>query len=71
MDTSGRAQPGPIGVEYCHAEGGNQILMVTKNDEIRIDMACLDAASINTPVKVYPCHMNRGNQQFTYDEQVI
>lgn len=71
LDTQGRPSGEPIGVERCHAKGGNQIFIITDNDEIRVDMSCLDANEINKPVITYPCHFMKGNQKFSYDKKVM
>lgn len=70
LDTLGRPVLSSMGAEYCHTEGGNQLMMITENHEIRRDMTCLDADGTNKSVVVYPCHMQKGNQQFVYHEEV-
>lgn len=54
----------------CHHLGGNQIFMLTNNNEIREKKFCLDASLPGKPVKMLECHGEGGNQKWTYDESV-
>lgn len=51
-------------------QGGNQVFMLTGNDEIREKKFCLDATLPGEPVKMLDCHGLGGNQKWSYDEQV-
>lgn len=59
-----------IDTNPCHNLGGNQLFMLTENDEIRADQNCLDASSVDKPVTLWPCHNERGNQEWVYNESV-
>lgn len=50
--------------------GGNQVFMLTANNEIREKKYCLDATIPGMPVKMLDCHGEGGNQKWTYDEDV-
>lgn len=54
----------------CHYEGGNQIFMITGDNEIREKKFCLDATVPGEPVKLLDCHGLGGNQKWTHDESV-
>lgn len=44
--------------------------MLTEKDEIRADENCLDASTIDKPVTLWPCHNEKGNQEWLYNEAV-
>lgn len=44
--------------------------MLTEKDEIRADEYCLDASAIDKPVTLWPCHNEKGNQEWLYNEAV-
>lgn len=54
----------------CHYQGGNQVFMITQNNEIREKKFCLDATLPGEPVKMELCHGEGGNQYWTYNEDV-
>lgn len=54
----------------CHYEGGNQVFMLTGDDEIREKKFCLEATVPGEPVKLMYCHGLRGNQKWIHDESV-
>ncbi|ESO90718.1 hypothetical protein LOTGIDRAFT_123129, partial [Lottia gigantea] len=57
----------PVNMWPCHAQGGNQYWMMSKNNEIRRDDGCLDYSG-GENVIIYPCHGQRGNQEWQYRE---
>lgn len=54
----------------CHHQGGNQVFMLTGDNEIREKKFCLDATVPGQPVKMLDCHGGGGNQWWSYDEDV-
>lgn len=54
----------------CHHQGGNQVFMLTGDNEIREKKFCLDATVPGQPVKMLDCHGEGGNQRWIYDENV-
>lgn len=72
MDSMGdsRIHDRNLEVKKCHHLGGNQIFMLTGNDEIREKKYCLDATAIGMPVKLLDCHGLGGNQKWTYNADV-
>lgn len=54
----------------CHNAGGNQIFMITENNEIREKKFCVDATKPGELVKLIKCHGLQGNQKWIYDEKV-
>ncbi|KAK6166779.1 hypothetical protein SNE40_023401 [Patella caerulea] len=55
----------PVNMWPCHAQGGNQYWMLSKNSEIRRDDGCLDYSG-GEDVIIYPCHGQKGNQEWQY-----
>uniref|UniRef100_A0A914W2I9 Polypeptide N-acetylgalactosaminyltransferase n=1 Tax=Plectus sambesii TaxID=2011161 RepID=A0A914W2I9_9BILA len=51
----------------CHAQGGNQYWMLSKDGEIRRDESCVDFAGQD--VMIFPCHGMKGNQEWKYDHK--
>ncbi|XP_031629086.1 polypeptide N-acetylgalactosaminyltransferase 13-like [Contarinia nasturtii] len=58
-------------VKKCHFLGGNQLFMFTEKGEIREKKLCMDATVPGAPVTAWPCHGQRGNQFFYYDESTF
>lgn len=56
--------------KQCHNQGGNQVFMLTGENEIREKKFCLDATLPGEPVKMLDCHGEGGNQKWTYNENV-
>lgn len=57
-------------VRECHYEGGNQVFMLTGDNEIREKKFCLDATIPGEPVKLLYCNGLGANQKWIYDEKV-
>lgn len=64
----------PINAYTCHGKGGPQRFYLSKDNEIRRDMKCLDYAggigNAREPNKIMEiiCHGQKGNQYWTVDE---
>ncbi|XP_022236763.1 polypeptide N-acetylgalactosaminyltransferase 5-like [Limulus polyphemus] len=71
LDTFGRKSGENAAMGSCHGLGGNQVFAYTKRQQIMSDDNCLDAASVDGPVKLIRCHGMGGNQMWKYDEKVI
>ncbi|XP_076328359.1 polypeptide N-acetylgalactosaminyltransferase 5-like isoform X2 [Tachypleus tridentatus] len=69
LDTFGRKSGENAAMGACHGLGGNQVFAYTKRQQIMSDDNCLDAASVEGPVKLIRCHGMGGNQMWKYDEK--
>lgn len=72
LDSMGpsRVENRELKVMKCHKQGGNQMFMLTENNEVREKKYCLDATRPGKPVKMLNCHGEGGNQRWVYDEDV-
>lgn len=57
-------------IKPCHNERGNQLFLLTDDEQIREKKYCLDATQPGEPIKLYDCHFLGGNQRWVYDEDV-
>uniref|UniRef100_A0A224XLV8 Polypeptide N-acetylgalactosaminyltransferase n=1 Tax=Panstrongylus lignarius TaxID=156445 RepID=A0A224XLV8_9HEMI len=69
LDTLGRKNNDILGMSYCHGLGGNQVFAYTKRQQIMSDDNCLDAASMDGPVKLVRCHGMGGNQAWVFNRE--
>lgn len=70
LDTMGRFGDTPLGSFHCHGEGGTQLFVYSKRNEIMSDERCLDASHPNGTAMFLKCHGEGGNQMWNYDEKV-
>lgn len=60
----------PLMLNQCHYTTGNDVFIITKRHEVRARMICLDAGSVNTPLRFKQCHGKGGSQKFVYKKKV-
>jgi len=70
FDTLGRDATQAFELGTCHNQGGHQVFMLNDKDEIRSDILCADAPTVNGQVLLWTCHGLYGNQKFRYNKAV-
>ena len=71
LDTMHKEQGNKVGFFYCHTGGGPQVWMITSNDHIRHDQACLDGGqNPGDPVSMFKCIDGRERQMWNFDSKV-